>query len=137
MLRTYVVIKSYVFFYLECDFFIFVSHLGIVKVRNIKLMNLYIERSIIKSFVISYQVSRLLSYIFLLISKGYKNQFKLIGVGYRQFYSNNMVVYKLRYSHLIYNILPIDILSFKKNKKKKFFSLYGLNKERINTMINL
>lgn len=78
-----------------------------------------------------------LKYVFLLINNGYFNKFKIVGVGYRQFSSDNIVIYKLRYSHLVYNILPFNILTFKKHKRRKFFTLFSLNKNELNRIMHL
>ena len=86
---------------------------------------------------VNHTLSSLLSELFLLIYLGYYNKFKIIGVGYRQFYDNNIVVYKLRYSHLIYNVLDLSLLVTKKLKKKKYFTVYSLDKSRLNRLINV
>ena len=137
MLNNFFFINSNIFFYIECNFFILYSFLGIIKVKNKDLIRFFWSKNIIYTNYFINQISFFLHELFLLINNGYFNKFKIIGVGYRQFYSNNMVIYKLRYSHLIYNILPLDIITFKKKKNKKYFTLFSLNKNRLNKILHL
>jgi len=137
MLKNYIFLNTYVFFYIECDILILYSPLGIIKIKKKEFSFCYVKKHNFMSYFFNNNLSFFIRNIFLLITHGYFNKFKIIGVGYRQFYSNNIVVYKLRYSHLIYNILPLNLLLFKKNKKRKYFSLYGLDKDKVNNIINI
>jgi len=127
--------------YLESNFFILFSKLGILKIKNHLFFNFYyFTNQEVNSLISSYynrSFSLYLKDLFLIINYGYFNKFKLIGVGYKQFYINNVVVYKLRYSHLIYKVLPFNLISFKKHKKKKFYTIFGLNKTHVNSIIDL
>ena len=137
MLNKYFYILNNIFFYIEYDFLILYSYLGIIKIKNKDLINYFIRFNTLFSRVVNNHILYFLRFIFLLINQGYFNKFKIIGVGYRQFYSNNMVIYKLRYSHLIYNILPFDILTFKKHKRRKYFTLFSLNKNKLNKVMHI
>lgn len=53
-----------------------------------------------------------------------KTIFKLNGIGYRIFFSNNFYFFKLGYSHLILNYL--ELFSFFARRKLKFLIIHGL-----------
>lgn len=137
MLKHFFYLSNIIFFYIEFDFFILYSFLGIIKIKNESLTSFLSRYNSIYSWSLKDEIVFFLKSIFLLINFGYYNKFKLIGIGYRQFYSNNIVIYKLRYSHLVYKILPFDILTFKKKKKRKYFWLYSLNKNNLNRILHL
>lgn len=136
MLKNYFFITSHIFFYIECNFFILYSFLGIIKVKNVNLPVFFIEKHTLYSNNFNITFAFFLRELFNVINNGYFNKFKIIGVGNRQFYSTNIVIYKLRYSHLIYNLLPLDLLTFKKHKKKKYFTLFGLDKNKVNKVLH-
>lgn len=137
MLKNYFYITSNLFFYLECDNIIIFSNLGIIKIKNNSLIDFFIIKYSLYSYWFNNSISFFFRHLFLLTSYGYTNTFKIVGVGYRQFYSNNIVIYKLRYSHLIYKVLPLDILTFKKKKKKTYFTLFSLNKNKLNNILHI
>jgi len=137
MLKNYFNTASNILVYIECNFCIAYSSLGIIRLKSNHLSNLYYTRNTVTSLTVNNTVSFILRELFILISLGYTNKFKLVGVGYRQFYENNIVVYKLRYSHLIYNVLDFAVLTTKKLKKKKFFTVFSLNKNKLNRLFNI
>ena len=113
------------------------SHLGIIKIRNKLLKSFFIKKNTFFSLFTHYNIISFVKLIFHTINFGYTNRFTLVGIGYRQFYSNSVVVYKLWYNHLIFKTLPLDIITFKKNKKRKYFSIFSLNKNKVNKIINV
>ena len=138
MLSTYISLVGNFFFYIENNYIILCSKLGIWKVQNTFFKNLFIYEQ--NNLVSSYFDRSLMLYLkdlFLIINFGYFSKFKIIGVGYKQFYIDNIVIYKLRYSHLIYKILPFQLLSFKKTKKKKFYTVFGINKNNVNSIVDM
>lgn len=137
MLKNYFNTASNILVYIECNFCIAYSTLGIIRIRSNNLTQLYYKKYTVTSLNVNHTVTFLLRELFILISLGYTNKFKLVGVGYRQFYENNIVVYKLRYSHLIYNVLDFSVLTTKKLKKKKFFTIFSLNKNKLNRLLNI
>ena len=111
--------------------------MGIFKISCNDIQSLIVDNQILKSInAIKYFVFITQKYIPLFIH-GYISRFKLVGVGYRQFYNDNLSVYKLRYSHLVYYSIPLNTLGFKKNKRKKLFSIFGLNRDVVNSTVNL
>jgi hypothetical protein len=137
MLERYFSIINNIYVYIEYNFVILYSFLGILKVKNNDFISLFIKKNIIFSIIMNPSIVFFIRNVFLLTSYGYYKKFKLVGIGYRQFYSNNLIVYKLRYSHLIHNILPFNILTFKKHKRRKFFTLFSLNKNELNKIIHI
>lgn len=137
MLKNYFYLSNIIFFYIEFDFFILYSFLGIIKVQNKSLVSFFMKKNSLFTVFLNNSIIFFIKSIFLLINFGYFNKFTLVGVGYRQFYSNNIIVYKLWYSHLIYKILPFDILTSKKGKKKKYFTLFSLNKNKLNKIFHI
>lgn len=137
MLRNFINICNNVFCYLECNYSIVYSTLGIIRIKSQHLSDLFINKLTFCSIKVNITLTLLLREIFLLISLGYFSKFKIVGVGYRQFYEDNVVVYKLRYSHLIFNILDLDVLVAKKHKKKKYFTIFSLNKFKLNRILNI
>ena len=137
MLTKFYFLSTSSFFYIEFDSLIIYNFLGIIKIKNKQLTSFLIKKKTLSSWWLNDAIVHFIKYIFLLILFGYNNKFKLIVIGYRQFYSNNMIVFKLRYSHLVYKILPFDILTLKKTKKRKYFVLYSLNKDNLNRIMHL
>ena len=137
MLKQFFFLSNIIFFYIEFDFFIFYSTLGIIKIKNKNLTHYLLKANTLLTLANNTTLVFFMNIIDKLINFGYVNKFKLVGVGYRQFYSNNIIVFKLWYSHLVYKILPLNILTFKKNKKKPFFCLYSLDKNNLNRVLHL
>ena len=137
MLKQFFYLSSIIFFYIEFDFLILFSFLGIIKIKNKHLVLFFLRQNTLFTLATTNTIIFFMKTIHFLINFGYVNKFKLIGVGYRQFYSNNIVVFKLWYSHLVFKVLPFDIITVKKTKKKTFFRLYGLNKDNVNRILHL
>lgn len=137
MLKKYFYISNLFFFYIEFDFYILFSFLGIIKIKNSSIVSFFLKKNTLFFFSINDSVIFFIKSIFLLIDYGYFNKFTLVGIGYRQYYSNNIVIYKLWYNHLVYKILPFDIITFKKNKKRKYFTLFSLNKNKLNKIFHI
>lgn len=81
--------------YIEFDFVIVYSQFGIIKIKNDILNTLFSKNNLLYSIFINKNYTFFLKIIFILINFGYTRKFTLVGIGYRQFYSNNMVIYKL------------------------------------------
>ncbi len=58
---------------------------------------------------------------FFFLNYGYRIKFKVIGLGHRAYYTKNLYLLKLGYSHLVYSILNIAIRSKKKKRKKQIY----------------
>jgi hypothetical protein len=70
------------------------------------------------------------------ISTGFFNRFKVIGLGQRAYFSKNLYVMELGYSHLVYYLMPLNTLGWKKKfKKQKFFTIFSSNHECINQIV--
>lgn len=63
------------------------------------------------------------------------NKFKIVGLGYKLLFSNNQWVFKLGYSHLLYNNLSLKIYTKKKKKKRKYISVGSMNKCKLNLFL--
>ena len=137
MIDMFFYLSNTVFFYIECEYLVMYSSFGILKIRKQSLIHLLVFKNSITSYVINYNITYFLNTVYGSIINGYTSRFKLIGVGYRQYYSNNIVMYKLRYNHLVYNVVPLNIITYKKHKKKKFFSLFSLDSNKLNNIVHL
>ena len=137
MLKYFIYIINTYFFYIEFDMLILYSSIGIIKIRNKLLKYFFIKKNIFFSLFTHYNILSFVKLVFHTISYGYTSRFTLVGIGYRQFYSNSIIVYKLWYNHLIFKTLPLDLITFKKNKKRKYFSVFSLNKNKLNRIINI
>jgi large subunit ribosomal protein L6 len=67
------------------------------------------------------------------VSKGYKKQLEIIGVGYRATYTNGVLELNLGYSHPIYFVPPdgIEIEVDTKTRKNPILNISGVNKELV------
>ncbi len=67
------------------------------------------------------------------VSKGYKKQLEIIGVGYRATFTNGVLELSLGYSHPIYFVPPdgIEIEVDTKSRKNPVVSISGINKELV------
>jgi len=137
MLKYFIYPINITFFYIEFDFIIVYSHYGIIKIKNDVFYALFFKNNILYSLFINKNIVFFIKNLFILINSGYTSKFTLVGIGYRQFYSNNIVIFKLWYNHLVHKILPLDLLTIKKNKKKKYFTLFSLNKNKLNKVLHI
>lgn len=67
------------------------------------------------------------------VSKGYKKQLEIIGVGYRAAFSNGVLELNLGFSHPIYFVPPdgIEIEVDTKTRKNPILNISGINKELV------
>jgi len=139
MLRENINIKTLGFYYLECTALLVYDKYGILKMQNNNFLNCLTLNYNIYSFInlnIVESLNYLLSYMFRIASIGYRLKYELIGMGYRQYYRNQCIVFQLWYNHMIYKTVPFYIVTFKKKKKRKFNTLFGFNKIKINTLLH-
>lgn len=61
------------------------------------------------------------------LNVGYRAKYRIIGLGWKSFYYKNFLLFKLGYSHLVFFFLPFELSSFKKKKKKTYYTIVGLN----------
>ena len=67
------------------------------------------------------------------VSKGYKKQLEIIGVGYRATFTNGVLELSLGFSHPIYFVPPngIEIEVDTKSRKNPLLTISGVNKELV------
>ncbi len=67
------------------------------------------------------------------VTKGYKKQLEIIGVGYRATYTNGVLELSLGFSHPIYFVPPngIEIEVDTKSRKNPLLTISGVNKELV------
>lgn len=67
------------------------------------------------------------------VSKGYRKQLEIIGVGYRANYLNGVIELNLGFSHPIYFVPPdgIEIEVDTKSRKNNIINISGINKELV------
>ena len=131
------------FFYCECSKVFLMSYVGILKYKMNELNNFLLINNItcfILNFVFFLKKKTFLFYFFFktLIETVYGSsvKFKIIGLGYKSLYSNNLFFFRLGYSHLVFFFSDLNTSSIKKKKKKKFFKLYGFSSHLIATSFN-
>lgn len=95
MLKYFIYPINISFFYIEFDFLILYSHYGVIKIKNDMLTTFFCKNNLLYSLFINKNIVFFIKNIFILINSGCMNKFTLVGIGYRQFYSNNIVIYKL------------------------------------------
>jgi len=137
MIKNYFYLHKKIYIYIECENIILFSPIGIIKFKHPKNIDFIKKEQLLLSYNKQTEIVLFFREIFLLITKGTFTKFKIVGVGYRQMYANNVVVYKLRYSHLIYNVLPLDIITNKKQKRKTYHTLFSLNKNKLNNVLQM
>lgn len=95
MLKYFIYLINTYFFYIEFDTLILYSRIGIIKIRNKLLKFFFIKKNFFFSLFTHYNIISFVKLVFHTISYGYTSRFTLVGIGYRQFYSNSLIVYKL------------------------------------------
>lgn len=132
--NNYFFSKNNFFFYKECNIFLFYTSLGIIKIKKNRLINLFIRKNFYHLYNLYFFKFQLFNNLIKWINFGYFNKLRIVGIGYRRFYDNNAIVYKLRYNHLIYKVIPFDIVTFKTRKRRKFIPFFSFN-EPVNNKI--
>ena len=126
------------FFYFESNCLLISSKLGFIKLKLFDSLCFYIDdwllTNIRSSFIkhdkfnfYIYLFFNKLSNIFKSIIYGFDIKYKVIGLGHRGYYSKNLYLYKIGYSHLVFCFLPIGLKAKKKKKKKMYHKLYSIN----------
>lgn len=60
------------------------------------------------------------------------HKYRMRGLGYRQFtYYGDLIKMRLRYSHVLFRFLPYSLLTFCKKKLRKFYGIYGLDRQLV------
>ena len=66
------------------------------------------------------------------VFRGFKYRFRITGRGFYIYYRNNVVYFKLAFSHAVRSVLILDLKKEKKKKKKKkFFIMKGRLKKKL------
>ena len=114
------------------------SCLGMIKIKNYELNNILIHN---KTWYTKYNTINLelfLNFIILLINYGYSQKYRLRGLGYKQNNFNGYLLqFKLRYSHVLFRYLSFNLITYNISKRRKFFTIYGLNKDIVNKYLML
>jgi ribosomal protein L6P/L9E len=137
--------KNSFFFFFEANSFLIGSHLGIVKYRCFDSLHFFVEDMFItyvKSSYLNASISKFFrtqlfnrfGNILKSIIYGFDLKYKVIGLGHRGYFSKNIYLFKIGYSHLVFCFLPINVRAKKKKKKKQFHKLYSID---INNLSNI
>lgn len=141
MLNTLHFLPFNFFIYIEYDIFFFFSVLGIIKIKLTSLQYLYFKDKLFFYINIHKNNGKIYKIFDKLIHLGINGvylKYALLGIGYRQLSANNLLAYKLRYHHLIYRILPLEVFTLRKKKTFKFFfyTLISLNLNKVNNILD-
>lgn len=128
-----------VLYYYESNCFLLISHLGIIKYQSLKKNYFFLDSfffNLLSSSLLRNSESKIYRYNFFkqlptflkTIIYGFDLKYKIIGLGHRGYFSKNLYLFKIGYSHLVFCFLPINIKAKKKKKKKIFHKLYSINK---------
>lgn len=68
---------------------------------------------------------------------GKKKRYRMVGRGFYLYSKNNVLYFRLGFSHVIKYVLPLNIIvGKKKRKKKKFTTIIGYDYENIISIVN-
>ena len=118
------------FFYCECSKVLLMSYVGILKYKMSVLNNFLLINSI-TCFILTFfffflkKKKKIFSFFFKTLIEtvyGSSVKYKIIGLGYKSLYSNNLFFFRLGYSHLVFLFSDINTSSIKKKKKKNFLN---------------
>jgi hypothetical protein len=117
-----------IFFYCELTYFYIYSYIGIIKYNIINFLIFYLKQNYLLFKFLKFDICVINS----LIDTVYGNtvKFKVIGLGSKLFYCDNLFLFKLGYSHLIFFFF-FFFNSRKKLKKKKYFKIFSFSKIRL------
>lgn len=73
-------------------------------------------------------VRRLILQIIFSIHRGWVKRLRLVGIGYKLYYSASLLVLKLGYSKCTFFLLPFDLRFSITGRKKRGFSIFGIRK---------
>lgn len=125
------------YYYVEFEYLIIYSLLGIIKIKNNLLSYAVSIDNIMYHFMINESFSRMLNSFSKLIWHGHIKKYRIRGVGYRQLhYYGDLLKFKLRYTNVLFVFLPLIILTYYKHKRRRFHSLFGLNKQFIENYVD-
>jgi hypothetical protein len=117
-----------VFFYSESNFFFFYSYLGILKFNTFLFSFFFFKK---KNLIFKYYKNNIMIVnSFIDIIYGNTIKFKVIGLGSKLFYCDNLFLFKLGYSHLIFFFF-FFFNSKRKLKKKKYFKIFSFSKIKL------
>lgn len=141
--------RSSFFIYYESNTVFFSSYLGMIKLKfndsicffMDDLWFTYLNTSFFNSlkfrFYILQWFNRIGNYLTSILF-GLSLKYKVIGLGHRGYYSNNLYLFKIGYSHLVFSFLNLSVKAKKKKKKKLFHKLYSINNNILsNTFFHL
>lgn len=98
MLKENLIVNTLGFYYLECTTLIVYDKYGILKMKNNNFINCLTLQYNIYSFINLNMVESftyIINYMFRIASIGYRLKYELIGMGYRQYYRNQCIVFQL------------------------------------------
>lgn len=95
-----------------------------------KYLDCYLQ--INKGSILLSKVFFFLKYLFLQIVlsiySGWSKKLRLIGIGYKIYYSKNLIILKIGYSNYIICLLPYELRILITGRKKRSYTLFGINK---------
>lgn len=122
-----------IFYYIECNMLVLYSSLGIIKIRDSLISNVFLFRDFFHTYSRDFILETFLKKLIFLVNYGYLQRYRLIGLGYKQKnYYGDVLQIKLRYSHILFRFLPYELLTYSISKRRKFHTIYGLDKSLVN-----
>ncbi len=130
--------NSILFVYKESSCFYLQTYLGSLKIKlklncmsSISSLGLHVNKSVFYNSTFfeklkSRLLDRLNQLTFSLVY-GFNLKYKIKGLGYKSFFKDQILMFKLGYSHKVFFILPMDLISKQKKKKKHFIQLEVYN----------
>lgn len=127
-----------ILFYLEGNVLILYSNLGILKIKSQSLIEVFAFKHFYYSIHNTISVESILKDVFILINYGYAKKYRLRGMGYMlKTAKGALLKFRLRYSHVLYRFLPFNLLTYAKAKKRKYYTIFGIERELIHKYLLL
>lgn len=122
--------------YVESKYLLVTGCLGIRKLKYTADFFIYTDNNFLYFLNSSYRwydfSSKLLfSYLSILLhstSFGFYSKYRIKGLGHRIYIKRNNFLFKIGYSHLVYKVLPLNIVNNPKRfKKEYYFAIRGID----------
>lgn len=104
----------------------FVTKKKIYFISSNSIYSMYVYHKYIYKYF--FFIRRLILQIIFSIHRGWVKRLRLVGIGYKLYYSASLLILKLGYSKCIFFLLPFDLRFSITGRKKRGFSIFSIHK---------
>jgi len=113
-------------------------NIGCLSIQNMSIINnMYVSNCIpfynwfgyrLHAHKYMFFLKTLLLQIFFSVTRGWIKRLRLVGIGYKLYNINNVLLFKIGYNKFIIFLLPLDLRVIITGRKKRGFTVIGINK---------